>query len=159
MAGVSLDSGGPSLDVATVLAGGDAFLKRLEAWQQAKDAHDQAYARLGLGQDAAAERDRAARMVSEAQAEAEAIRAQELEKATAKQKTLNEFIAQAQAETSRAMEAAQRSEREANAKLAAANENHAASLKALSEANEKLEAARGAHAAVQAAQAALAKAL
>jgi len=38
MSGVSIDSGGSNLDVATILNGGADFLKRLEQWQAAKKA-------------------------------------------------------------------------------------------------------------------------
>jgi hypothetical protein len=160
VSGVSIDGGGgASLDVQQVLNGGQAFLDRLQAFQDAKAAHDAAFAKLGLGQNAAAEMDRAARMVEQAKAEAEQIRAQELEKSVSKQRQLNEFIAQATDETKRAMESAQAKERELEALRIAAVEDRRATARALDEANAKLEAARGAHAAVQAAQVALAKAL
>jgi hypothetical protein len=158
--GVSIVEGGNNnADLNAILQGGQQFMDRLAQHQAAKQAADEAYSKLGIGQNAAAEMDRAARMVGEAKAEADAIRQQELEKATAKQRQLNEFVAQAQAETSRAMEAAQAKEREASAKLAAADEAQAAANKMFAEASAKLEAANNAHEAVKAAQAALAKAL
>jgi hypothetical protein len=53
MSGVSISEGGAGLDVTTVLQGGDAFMKRLQQWQDAKSAHDAAYERLGIGTNAA----------------------------------------------------------------------------------------------------------
>jgi dTMP kinase len=160
MSGVSISENSNSgLEVSAILAGGQEFMNRLQAWKDAKDAHDQAYQRLGLGQNVAAEMDKAARMTADAKAEAEAISKQALEKATASQKSLNEFCAAARDEASRAMESAQAKEREAASKLAAADEAKAAADKMFAEASAKLEAANNAHDAVKAAQAALAKAL
>jgi hypothetical protein len=160
MSGVSITEGGGSgLDVAAVLKGGAEFMSRLQQFQDAKAAHDAAYERLGIGKNAAAEMDKAARMVSEARIEADAVCAEALAKATASQKQLNEFVAAARDEASRAMESAQAKEREAASKLAAADEAHAAANKMFAEASAKLEAANNAHEAVKAAQAALSKAL
>jgi hypothetical protein len=139
MSGVSISEGSNSgLDVAAVLAGGQEFMNRLKQWKDAKDQHDAAYERLGLGVNVAAEMDRAARMTAEAQLEAEKISTQALEKATASQKSLNEFVAAARDEASRAMESAQQKEREAASKLAAADEARAAANKMFAEASAKL---------------------
>jgi hypothetical protein len=159
MSGVSISEGGSGLDVAAVLKGGDEFMKRLQAFKDAKDAADQAYQRLGVGTNAAAEMDKAARMVSEAKLEADAVSAQALEKATKTQKDLNEFVANAKDATMRQLQDAQAKNAEADRKLAAANENHAASLAKLAEADDKLAKATAAHEAVLAASAALNKAV
>jgi hypothetical protein len=160
MSGVSISEVSNSgLDVAAVLAGGSEFMARLQAWKDAKDQHDKAYERLGIGRNVAAEMDKAARMTADAKAEAEAISAQALEKATASQKSLNEFCAAARDEASRAMESAQAKEREAAQKLAAADEAKTAADRMFAEAEAKLAAANNAHAAVKAAQAALSQAL
>jgi hypothetical protein len=121
MSGVSISEGGAGLDVATVLQGGDAFMKRLQAWNEAKTAHDEAFNRLGIGQNVAAEVDKAARMTAEARLEAEQISAQALEKATAAQKSLNEFVAKARDETTAALRRAQEKEAEADRRLGLAN--------------------------------------
>jgi hypothetical protein len=159
MSGVSITEGGSGLDVAAVLAGGPEFMARLQAWKDAKDAHDAALADLNLGKGARAALDEASRTLDAAKAQAEAIQAEALDKATKTQKQLNEFVAQVQGEQTRAMESAQSKEREASQKLAAADENHAASVKALNEANDKLAKANAAQDAVSKAQQALSAAL
>jgi hypothetical protein len=121
MSGVSISEGGAGLDVQTVLSGGPAFMQRLQQWQDAKAAHDAAYERLGIGTNVAAEMDKAARMTAEAKLEAEAISAQALEKATAAQKSLNEFVANARDETTAALRRAQEKEAEADRRLGLAN--------------------------------------
>jgi hypothetical protein len=138
MSGVSISEGGAGLDVATVLQGGDAFMKRLAEWKAAKDEHDSAYQRLGIGQNVAEQMDLAARMTAQARAEAEAISAQALDKAAKTQKELNEFVAQARDETTAALRRAQEKEAEADRKLAAANENHDAAAQKLADADARL---------------------
>jgi hypothetical protein len=147
------------LDVSTVLSGGPEFMTRLQQWKDAKDQHDAAYQRLGIGTNAAAEMDKAARMVSEAKLEADKVSAEALEKATKTQKDLNAFVAQARDEATASLRRAQAAELEANQKLAQANENHAQSLAKLSEADNRLAKAKAAHEAVLAAQTALNKAV
>jgi hypothetical protein len=136
--GMSID-GGSNLDVQTILAGGSAFMQRLEQWKTAKDEHDKAYERLGIGQNVAAEMDKAARMTAEAKLEAEAISKQALEAASKSQRTLNEFVATAKDEANRAMRSAQEKEAEADRKLAAAQELHAAAEAKHAAAEAKLE--------------------
>jgi hypothetical protein len=102
---------------------------------------------------------KAARLIESAKAEAEQIKAQELDRATSKQKSLNEFVARATQETTRAVEAAQAKEAEADRKLAMADEAHKAATAKLADADAKLAAATNAHEAVKLAQAALSKAL
>jgi colicin import membrane protein len=121
LSGVSITEGGSGLDVATVLSGGPEFMARLQQWKEAKDAHDAAYERLGIGTNAAAEQDRAARMVNEAKAEADKVSAEALEKAAKTQKDLNAFVAQARDETTAALRRAQEKEAEADRRLAMAN--------------------------------------
>jgi hypothetical protein len=159
MSGVSIDSGGSNLDVATILNGGADFLKRLEQWQAAKAEHDAALANLGIGQDAVAARDEAARQLDAAKAKAAEIEAQSLSDATEKQRKLNDFIASATQETTRAVEAARANEAATAAKLAAADEAHKAAAKANAEAQDLLAKHRAAAEAVQKAQAALANTL
>jgi hypothetical protein len=133
MSGVSITEGGAGLDVQTVLSGGPEFMKRLQAWKDAKDAHDQAYQRLGIGTNAAAEQDRAARMVNEAKEEAEKVSALALEKASKTQKELNEFVAQARDETMAALERARAKEAEADRRLALANTAHSSAAAKLAD--------------------------
>jgi hypothetical protein len=121
MSGVSISEGNSGLDVAAVLKGGDEFMRRLQAFQDAKAAHDAAYERLGIGRNAAAEMDKAARMVNEAKAEADKVSAEALEKATKTQKDLNEFVAKARDETTASLRRAQEKEAEADRRLALAN--------------------------------------
>jgi hypothetical protein len=156
--GMSID-GGSNLDVQTILAGGSAFMSRLEQWKTAKEEHDRSYERLGIGQNVAAEMDKAARMTAEARLEAEAISKQALEAASKSQRTLNEFVATAKDEANRAMRAAQEKEAEADRRLAAAKEAHAAADAKLAEADDRLGKAKAAHEAVLAASAALNKAV
>jgi hypothetical protein len=134
-------------------------MARLQQWKDAKDQHNAAYERLGIGTNAAAEMDKAARMVSEAKLEADKVSAEALEKATKTQKDLNAFVAQARDEATASLRRAQAAELEANQKLAQANENHAASLAKLAEADDRLAKAKAAQEAVNAAHAALGKAM
>jgi hypothetical protein len=138
MSGVSITESGAGLDVQTVLSGGPEFMKRLQAWKDAKDAHDAAYQRLGLGTNAAAEMDKAGRMVNEAREEAEKISALALEKASKTQKELNEFVAQARDETMAALERAKTKEAEADRRLALANTAYAQAAAKHAAAEDKL---------------------
>jgi hypothetical protein len=158
--GVSITEGsGGSLDMDLVLKAGQGFLDRLAQLKAAKDAHDAAYERLGIGKNAAEQMDLAARMVNEAKLEADKVSALALEKAAKSQKDLNEFVANAKDATMQQLQDAQAKNAEADRKLAAANENHAASLAKLAEADDRLAKAKAAHEAVLAAQAALNKAV
>jgi hypothetical protein len=96
MSGVSITSGGNNgFDAPAILAGGAEFLARLQEFTDRKNAADAAYARLGIGENVAAEMDKAARMTSDAKAEADSIVNQAMQDAAARQKSLGEFIAQA----------------------------------------------------------------
>jgi hypothetical protein len=157
MSGVSISEGGSGLDVQTILAGGEGFMKRLAEWKAAKDAHDRAYERLGVGQNAAAEMDKAGRMVNEAKIEAEAISAQALEKAAKTQKDLNAFVAQARDETIAALRRAQEKEVEADRRLDLANAAYAQAGAKLADAEAKLADVNAKQAAFAAAAAVLGK--
>jgi hypothetical protein len=77
-------------------------------------------------------------MVNEAKLEAEAVSQQALSKATAAQKQLNEFCAQARDEATAALRRAQEKEDKADRVLAAANQFNATASQKLAEAEAKL---------------------
>ena len=64
MSGVSITSGAPDFDA--IVAGGDAFMKRMQDFKDAKDGAAAALADLQLGKDAKAAHDEAARVLTEA---------------------------------------------------------------------------------------------
>jgi hypothetical protein len=159
--GVSVDqASGPGADFDIIAHGDDAaFMDRLQRFQDAKAAADASYERLGVGKNAAEQMDLAARMVNSAKEEAANERAAHLAKIAQERESFQNWVNETRQAELAARTAAESKEREADAKLAAADENHAASVKALNEANDKLAKAQAAHEAVMAASAALNKAV
>jgi hypothetical protein len=155
--GVSITSGGGSIDTAAVLAGGQQFLDRLRQFEEARVAAETAREQLGIGRDVVALRDQAARHVESAREEAEKIKADALARATKEQKSLHEFLAQARDEQMRLLNDARSKSAEADRRLAMAEETHQAATKMHAEATETLAKANSARDAVAAAQAALSK--
>jgi hypothetical protein len=158
MGGVSItESGGGGYDAAAILSGGAEFLARLQAFKDAKDAADQAYERLGIGQNVASEMDKAARMTADAKAEAESIVNQALQDAASRQKNLAEFVAQTRdaAAADRQDAARMKAEAEQDRAAAAAILADAAAQKAAND--EKAASLDAAQKAFNAASAALSK--
>jgi hypothetical protein len=131
MGGVSItESAGGGYDAASILSGGKDFLDRLQQFTDAKNAADQAYERLGLGQDVAAEMNKSALMAANAKIEADGIVNQAMQDAAAKQKSLGEFIARTRDEAA--------ADRQAAAELkAAAEQDRAAAADLLADAARK----------------------
>jgi hypothetical protein len=160
MSGVSFTEGsGGSVDLDAIIRGGDAYMKRVKEFRDAQAAAEEARQNLGIGKEVCALRDEAARLVSQARTESDAIKNQALQDASKAQTSLNEWVMQTRDLTQKDRVEAAQLKAKAESLHKAARENHAASLQALNEANDKLSKAQAAHEAVLAASAALNKAV
>jgi hypothetical protein len=111
--GVSIDQGS-NVDLSTIAAGGAEFVKRLQDFTDRKNAADAAYERLGIGKDAAAEQDKAARMVSEAKVEADALLKKHFEQIASSKAAVEEWATETKRITLAAREAAEAKEKHAD---------------------------------------------
>jgi F0F1-type ATP synthase membrane subunit b/b' len=140
--GVSIDTGGPAeadLYMRAAVEGGSNFMKRLEAFADAKAAHDEALAELNLGRaakaaldDSQAKQAEAAAKLAEANATLEAAKQSAASTVADANKTAAETLAKAKADAGSIIAAAERLRGEAqqakssaDAALTAANSERA----------------------------------
>ena len=118
--GMSIDQG-PNIDLSAIIAGGADFLARMQQFKDAKETAEQALANLGLGKDARAALDEAARTLSEAQNKRDADLAAFMKQTTDARKSIEDWAAATKAEAAKALADAQAQLADAKAKADGAN--------------------------------------
>jgi hypothetical protein len=126
MSGVSVTSGAPDLDA--IVAGGQPFVDRIAQFQANKQAAEEAYSRLGIGQNAVALRDEAARLVEQAREEAAGIKNAAIADAAKTRDSVQQWKTATEAASSLARA-------QAESHLAAAQDKHDKAAKKLADAD------------------------
>src|SRR5258705_4359438 len=137
--GMSIDQG-PNIDLSAIIAGGADFLARMQQFKDAKETAEQALANLGLGKDARAALDEAARTLSEAQNKRDADLAAFMKQTTDTRKSIEDWAAATKADAANALADAQAQLADAKAKADGANTVYADASVAMQKAQDNADA-------------------
>lgn len=137
--GMSIDQG-PNIDLSAIIAGGADFLARMQQFKDAKETAEQALASLGLGKDARAALDEAARTLSEAQNKRDADLAAFMKQTTDTKAAIEDWAAATKAEATKVLADAQAQLADAKAKADGANTVYADASVAVQKAQDNADA-------------------
>src|SRR5258705_9580207 len=137
--GMSIDQG-PNIDLSAIIAGGADFLARMQKFKDAKETAEQALANLGLGKDARAALDEAARTLDEAKNKRDADLAAFMKQTTDTKTSVEDWAAATKADAAKALADAQAQLADAKAKADGANTVYAAASGAMQKAQDNADA-------------------
>lgn len=137
--GMSIDQG-PNIDLSAIIAGGADFLARMQKFKDAKETAEQALANLGLGKDARAALDEAARTLDEAKNKRDADLAAFMKQTTDTKASVEDWAAATKAEATKALADAQAQLADAKAKADGANAVYADASVAVQKAQDNADA-------------------
>ncbi|SRR6266478_464932 len=137
--GMSIDQG-PNIDLSAIIAGGADFLARMQQFKDAKETAEQALANLGLGKDARAALDEAARTLDEAKNKRDTDLAAFMKQTTETRTAVESWATAIRAEAAKVLADAQAQLADAKAKADGANTVYAAASGAMQKAQDNADA-------------------